>query len=623
MNQGAQVYIFFMFGNFIYFILVLLIYSTYQPSEETNFTGPETLFLFVGLIVVFTLFTWIQFNRIEKRIFKERLFHLDNKFTATLTRQSILAIVLFSIDIYGLSLSSFLTKISFLAVIPTFQALLFLFLFIFYMAIVWACAYGPYQVLYRTDMSRKSYVLSQISFSAPILLPWLLLSGIADIINALPFELPKRLLSTTEGEVAYFLVFLLAIAILGPTMIQKFWRCKPLETGHHRIRIENLCRKAGMEYANILYWPIFGGKMITAAVMGLIKKFRYILVTQGLLEMLEPEEIDAVIAHEIGHIKKKHLLFYLMFFVGYMMISYATFNLLVYSILFSETIYRLITATGLDQTTATTWIFSLVIITVFLIYFRFIFGYFMRNFERQADTYVYALFDSAGPLISTFEKIAATSGHPSDKPNWHHFSIRKRINYLKRCEMDRRWITRHDNKIKKSIAVYLVGIVLICGLGYNLNFGEAGKKLNTHFFEKIIQRELEKTPDNPLLYTTLGDLYFSNKNYTETIKAYEQSLRLNPDNPYALNNLAWLYATCEDETFRDPEKALVLAKKAAGLKGAPHIFDTLAESYYVNGQFEMALLAGTRALETATTNRAYYQNQVKKFKNAVKNGKSF
>jgi len=455
-----------MFGNFIYFILVLLIYSTYQPSEETNFTGPETLFLFVGLIVIFILFTWIQFHRIEKRIFKERFFHLDNKFTATLTRQSILAIVIFSIDIYGLGLSSFLTKIHFLALIPTFQALLFLCLFIFYLAIVWACAYGPYQVLYRTDMSRRSYVLSQISFSAPILLPWLLLSGVADIINALPFELPKRLLSTTEGEVAYFLIFLLAIAILGPTMIQKFWRCKPLETGHHRSRIENLCRKAEMGYANILYWPIFGGRMITAAVMGLIKKFRYILVTNGLLELLEPEEIDAVIAHEIGHIKKKHLLFYLMFFVGYMMISYATFNLLVYSILFSETIYRLITATGLDQTTVTTWIFSLVIITVFLIYFRFIFGYFMRNFERQADTYVYALFDSAGPLISTFEKIAATSGHPSDKPNWHHFSIRKRINYLKRCEMDRRWITRHDNKIKKSIAVYLVGIVLICGIGY-------------------------------------------------------------------------------------------------------------------------------------------------------------
>jgi len=623
MNQGAQVYIFFMFGNFIYFILVLLIYSTYQPSEETNFTGPESLFLFVILIVIFSLFTWIQFHRIEKRILKERSFHLDNKFSATLTRQSILAIVLFSIDIYGLNLTSFLTNIPLLAVIPTFQALLFLLLFVFYLAIVWACAYGPYQALYGTDISRGSYVLSQISFSAPILLPWLLLSGVADIINALPFELPKRLLSTTGGEVTYFLIFLFAIAILGPTMIQKFWRCKPLEAGHHRSRIENLCRKAEMGYANILYWPIFGGRMITAGVMGLVKKFRYILVTNALLQMLEPEEIDAVIAHEIGHIKKKHLLFYLLFFVGYMIISYATFNLLVYSIVFSETIYRLITSTGLNQTTVTTSIFSLAIITVFLIYFRFIFGYFMRNFERQADTYVYALFDSAGPLISTFEKIAETSGHPSDKPNWHHFSIRKRINYLKKCEADRTWITRHDNKIKKSIAAYLVGIALICGIGYNLNFGEAGKKLNTHFFEKILQRELKKTPDNPLLYTTLGDLYFSNKNYTETIKAYEQSLRLDPDNPYALNNLAWLYATCEVETFRDPKKAIILAKKAAELKAAPHIFDTLAESYYVDGQFEMAVLAGTRALELTKKNRTYYENQLKKFRDAAKSSKAF
>ncbi len=352
-------------------------------------------------------------------------------------------------------------------------------------------------------------------------------------------------------------------------MIQKFWRCKPLEPGYHRSRIENLCRKAGMGYANILDWPIFGGRMITAGVMGLVKRFRYILVTNALLQMLEPEEIDAVIAHEIGHIKKKHLLFYLLFFVGLYDdllrhiqcagIFYCLFRNHLQA--HNQHRHRSDHRYHMDIQPGHYHCFSNL--------FRFIFGYFMRNFERQADTYVYALFDSAGPLISTFKKIAATSGDPSDKPNWHHFSIKDRIDYLVKCEADRTWITRHDNKIKKSIAAYLVGIVLICGIGYNLNFGESGKKLNTHFFEKIIQRELEKTPDNPLLYTTLGDLHFSNKKYTEAIKAYEQSLRLDPDNPYALNNLAWLFATCEVEFYRDPEKALALAKKAAGLKNAP------------------------------------------------------
>jgi Zn-dependent protease with chaperone function len=607
-----------MFGNFIYFIVVLLIYSTYQPSEEKNFSGIETLFLFITLIIFFAWITRIQFRRLEKRLSKESFYQLGHKFSATLTRQSIMAIVLFSVDIYVLNLTSFLKNIPYLSIIPTFQALLFLGLFVFYLAIVWACAYGPYRMLNTTDLSRRAYILGNISFSVPVLIPWVLLSGIADIINAMPFELPKRFLSTTEGQVAYFLVFLFAIAIVGPAMIQKLWRCKPLETGYYRRRIENLCQKAGMDYANILYWPIFGGRMITAGVMGLIKKFRYILVTGALLQFLEPEELDAVIAHEIGHIKKKHLLFYLIFFVGYMLVSFATFDMLIYFIFFAEPIYSFLNSIGLEQATVTSSIFSLIIILIFLIYFRYVFGYFMRNFERQADTYVYALFDSAQPLISTLEKIAVTSGQPRDKPNWHHFSIKKRVDYLKKCEADRTWVTRHDSKIKKSIAVYMMGILIMGGIGYNLNFGETGKKLNRHFFEKIIQRELDKNPDSPNHYTMLGDLYYSNQNYSKAIKAYEQSIALAPDNPQGLNNLAWLYATCEVERFRDPKKALKLAQKAAEIEKSPHILDTLAESFYVNSQFEKAVAAEMRALDLATKNRTHYENQLAKFKAAAK-----
>jgi Zn-dependent protease with chaperone function len=607
-----------MFSNFIYFIIALLIYSTYQPSEETNFASIETFFLFIGLIVVFIWITRMQFRRIEKGFSKGSISQLGHKFSSTVTRQSIMAIVIFSIDIYGLNLSSFLTDIHFLALIPTVQALLFLGLFIGYLAIVWACAHETYKMLSGSDLSRSSYILSQISFAVPVLLPWLLLSGVADIINALPFEPPKRFLSTTQGQMAYFLIFLIAIAVAGPAIIQKFWRCKPLENGYHRQRIHNLCRKAGIEYAEILYWPILGGRMITAGVMGLVKKFRYILITKDLLRFLEPEEVDAVIAHEIGHVKKKHLVFYLFFFVGYMLISFATFDLLVYFIIFTEPIYRFISHTGLNQATVTSSIFSFIIIIFFLIYFRFIFGYFMRNFERQADTYVYTLFDSALPLISCFQKIAATSGEPYDKPNWHHFSIKNRIEYLKKCETDRAWVTRQDNKIIKSIAGYLVGILLIGAIGYNLNFGETGRKLNKHFLEKIIQRELGKTPDNPNLYSTLGDLYFSEKKYARTIAAYEQSLVIKPDNPHALNNLAWLYATCEVQKFRDSQKALYLAEKAAGLERSPYILDTLAESYFANGRLEEAVESEIKALELAVTNRSYYQKQLKRFMEAAK-----
>lgn len=560
----------------------------------------------------------MQFHKLEKRITKDNILRVDHKINAIITQQSVMAIVLFAVDIYGLSLTFFFKNIPLFTVIPTLQALVFIGLFVFYLAIIWACAYGPYKRLYITDLSRRSYVLSNISFSIPVLFPWFLLSGIADIINALPFELPKRFLSTPEGQVIYFLFFLSTVVIIGPAMIQKFWRCKPLESGYVRSRIEKLCRRAGLEYSNILYWPIFGGRMITAGIMGLIKKFRYILITKALVRHLEPEEMDAVIAHEIGHIKKKHLHFYLVFFIGYIFLAYTSFDLLVYFIIYTDPVYRLISSSGINHDTIISAVFSLIIIIIFFIYFRYIFGYFMRNFERQADTYVYALFPSAKPLISTFKKIAATTGQPPDKPNWHHFSIKERIEYLNLCEQDKIYIIRQDRKIKKSIAVYLAAIVIIGGIGYNLNYGETGKKLSKHFIEKILLREINKTPDNPYLYRDLGDLYYNINNYTETIRAYEKSIDLKPDNPHVLNNLAWLYATCDDKNLRNPERALNLALKAADLEESPHILDTLAECYYINGRLEEAVSIESYALRIAKKEHSYFENQLKKFMTAAK-----
>ncbi len=608
-----------MFGNFIYFILVLLIYLTYQPSEDTFFTVFESFALFFCLIFLFSFLTRFQFQRIQNRIAKGQYLRIDHQFNTAVLHQSIMAILFFAIDIYGLNLPSFLIGLPPFQTIPTLSALLFLMLFVFYLAIVWSYAFGPYQMLYRPGITRRTYVISNISFSIPVLLPWLFLSGILDIIHALPFEAPKRFLNTTEGSVTYFLFFLFGMAIIGPALIQKFWRCQPLEAGYHRSRIEGLCQRAGMTYANILYWPIFGGKMITAGVMGLIRKFRYILVTPSLLKFLEPEEIDAVIAHEIGHIKKKHLLFYLVFFVGFMLLSYVTHDVMIFAIIYTKPVFWFISKTGLSQTTVVSGIRSIVIITVFLIYFRFIFGFFMRNFERQADTYVYELFDSAKPLITTLKKIAATSGQAADKPNWHHFSIKQRIDYLRKCETNASWITRHDAKVKKIIGAYLMCMLFLGILGYNLDIDAMGDRISRSFLEKVIVREIEQTPDNPNLYSLLGNIHYKSKNWDGVRDAWEKSLALEPDNAQVLNNLAWHYATCEDQKFQDPVRALALAELAIQLEKMPHVWDTLAESYYVNGRYREAVKASEHALALAGKKRAYYQDQLKKFNHAAQN----
>lgn len=612
-----------MFGNFIYFIVALLVYSTFQPSEQTNFAPLETLALFLALTALFFVISRRQFTRIARMSATHGHDELDQRFSSAVTHQSIIAIALFAVDIYGLNLSSFFTGWWLFESMPTLEALVFMGLFIGYLAIVWSNAHDAYQRIYRSDLTRGAYVRSNIAFSVPVLLPWLVLSGIADLILALPFDLPRQMMASPEGEAAYFLFFLLAVAVFGPLIIQKFWRCRPLEAGYSRQRIEALCRRADLAYADILHWPIFGGRMITAGVMGLVGRFRYILVTDALLRILSPEEVDAVIAHEVGHVKKHHLLFYLFFFIGYMLVAYATFDLIIYLIIFSEPIYRFLFNTGISRTTVTTGLLSLAIIANFLIYFRFVFGYFMRNFERQADAFVYRLFDTSTALIATFQKIVAASGHSPEKPNWHHFSIQQRVNFLKRCEADRSWIRHHDRKVHASIAVYLVAMLVVGVAGYQLNFGETGKRLDERFFEKAILNEIARdggrSGESAALYGMLGDLYFGRNSFAQAVSAYQTALDANPNNALVLNNFAWLLATCEDPDFRNPLLALQLAQRAAAIERSAHILDTLAESLFINGRVVEAIAAAEAALESAKTNRAYYTGQVEKFRGARDN----
>lgn len=607
-----------MFGYFLYFIVVLLIYTTYQPSQHPGMSPGEVFSIFTGLVFFFYLTTRHVFRKLEHDITARRNFNPEQRFDTLMTRQSIMAVFIFSVNIYGLGLPSYFIDTPLFREFPTLLALGFIGLFVFYLCIIWDSAYNAQKMLHGEEMTIKEYIRSNISFSIPILIPWVLLSGIADIINLLPFESPKMLLASPAGQAVYFLMFLLILAFFAPLLIQRFWGCKPLPAGIFRERIESFLRHAGVEYAEILHWPLFGGKMITAGVMGLVKKFRYILVTPALLRFLSPEELDAVIAHETGHVKKHHLLLYLFFFIGFMLLSYAVFNLVIFAVIYATPLYNLTFGSGLAGGDIFPTVFSVIDIAVFILYFRFIFGYFMRNFERQADIFVYELIDSAKPLISSLEKIGAMGRHSPDKPNWHHFSISQRIGYLQKCEADRSWIDRHNRKIKRSILAYTICMIIIGGIGYNLNYGEAGKQLNRHFFETVITREIEKTPDNPILYRELGDYYYiAEKKYGDAIAAYEKALALKPDSPEVLNNLAWLYATCDDEYFRNPERALSLAQQAAMLKEAPHILDTLAESYFVNRQYGKAIAAEERALRLSGSDRRHYLMQLEKYRRAL------
>jgi Zn-dependent protease with chaperone function len=609
-----------MYGNFIYFILVLLIYTTYYPPE-VPYLGPfQTLILFLVLLAMFVGTTQTAFRTLSNKIDLEGPSGQHGRFDRLFTRQAIMAVVMFSINIYILNLKLFVLTIPVFSASPTVTALLFILLFVAYLAIIWAMAHRPYQRLFGTKVSKRSYVVSNISFHLPVILPWLLISAGIDIINLLPFDTPKHFLATPEGQVIFFFCFLAALIVVAPSLIKLFWQCRPLPPGPKRKRIEAMCEKARLGYNNILRWPIFEGRLLTAGVMGLVKRFRYILVTDSLLQILNDDEIDAVMAHEIGHIQKKHLVFYLIFFLGFILLSYAVFDLVLYAILYGNLTFPIARNTWAEPSTLTSVLFTMAMAATLLIYFRYVFGYFMRNCERQADLHAFTLLGTSHGLVSSLEKIATYSGKAHDRPSWHHFSIRQRINFLNKCETDRRWITQHDRKLRRSVMVFVAGLLFMGYLGYVINFGEMGRALNSHFIEKVLVKEIRRNPTNPALYHMLASIHYQNRAYGQAIKAYEKSIELAPRNAEALNNLAWIYATCEEIEYRNPAKALVYAQQAATLKPVPHILDTLAESYYVNTLRQEAIKTIRQALAMNPQDRDYYESQLKKFEEKAVKG---
>jgi Zn-dependent protease with chaperone function len=607
-----------MFSYFIYYIVALLIYATYQPVEPPAVAPFTVILIFFILTAAFVLLTRMVFSRVESQVGRVSLHTLDHRFQNALTQQSVIAVAVYAIVIYELHLGYFLRAIPLLKAIPTLEALFFLVLFIALMTIVWAGAYRAHQKIYRSGLSRMDYVISNITFSIPILLPWLVISISADIIRLLPFDAPREFLNSTAGQISYVFFFLVVIAVMGPALIQKFWGCTPLPAGPVRSRIDALCRTVGMKYRDIMIWPLFGGNMITAGVMGLIRRFRYILVTPALLRHLDPIELDAVIAHEIGHIKKKHLLFYLFFFAAYLLLTFSLLDLMLFGLIYLEASYGLLPENAGGSAAFISISAGLLMIVMFLIYFRFIFGWFMRNFERQADAYALEVIGHARPLASTFEKITETSGQSPDRPNWHHYSIRQRIDFLARAEADPSVSVSHDRRIRNSILFFLVGVLVFGWLGYSFHFGKTGDTLNASFAAAVIENRLAADPDNPDLLQFIGDIHYQNRQYADAETAYQRALAYDPDHVRALNNLAWLYATGPSR-LQNPKEALELAQRAAALSAEAHVLDTLAEAYFINGDYADAVAAGEQALAAAREPQAYYRDQLEKFRAAARN----
>lgn len=105
----------------------------------------------------------------------------------------------------------------------------------------------------------------------------------------------------------------------------------------------------------------------------------------------------------------------------------------------------------------------------------------------------------------------------------------------------------------------------------------------------------------------LASAFYQHQFFPEAIDHYQQALRLKPDMAEAHNDLAWLYATCDDLKYRNPKAALEHARRAVDLTHWQQagIIDTLAEALYSDQQFAEAVKVQTKAIQLDPHNKEF------------------
>ncbi|ADB59785.1 peptidase M48 Ste24p [Haloterrigena turkmenica DSM 5511] len=112
--------------------------------------------------------------------------------------------------------------------------------------------------------------------------------------------------SSLSVLVGGFAVLIAASYGLSPYLIAVFQDRVPLE-GADRERVERLCTELGYRPRSLYLFEGGSTKTANALVAGTVPGFRYVFLTDYLLEACDDDELRAILAHEFGHVAGRHL----------------------------------------------------------------------------------------------------------------------------------------------------------------------------------------------------------------------------------------------------------------------------------------------------------------------------
>lgn len=228
-----------------------------------------------------------------------------------------------------------------------------------------------------------------------------------------------------------FVCFFVLLANLAPVLIFPiFFKFKPLENPPLVERLVKLSRRAGTRVKGVFEWKLSAkSRKANAALVGL-GNTRRIILADTLLENFSETEVEAVLAHELGHHVRRHVL------QGIAVQAVAAFL----GLGIADWVLRRLTPIfgfrGLSDF-ANLPLLALVLTALSLLLLPAVNAH-SRWMERQADAYALGAVAAPEVFISSMEKLADLNLGERRPPAWIEFifhghpSIEKRIAFARR-----------------------------------------------------------------------------------------------------------------------------------------------------------------------------------------------
>ncbi len=226
-------------------------------------------------------------------------------------------------------------------------------------------------------------------------------------------------------------LFVLLAQFAPVVLFPIFYKFEPLDDEELRRRLVVLGERAGTRVRGVYRWRLSEkSKKANAALTGL-GATRRIILADTLLDNYTPDEIEAVLAHELGHHVHRHILKSIFVQAGITFLGFWAANWVLHYAVDQHMFEQLSDFANLPLLVLVSVVLSLLLMPALNAYSRY-------N-ERQADRYAFESISSVEPFISSMNKLADQNLAERTPSKWIEWLFHSHPSISRRLDAARAW----------------------------------------------------------------------------------------------------------------------------------------------------------------------------------------